>query len=496
MRGNGAARRLGEAAGDREAVEVELVAQVVGRGAPAFAELSKTPFASAWLTGTRRLAVEAALEVATRGEPVSPELLEVEVKRVAGPARAAEVRVAAESAVEAFGGEVPVGRLPRLVDELAELRDAEEAVGVDVSKAFSALSVGAALGVEEERLERPAPRIATGWPRLDTALGGGLEIPSLVVLGAPPKAAKSTWAQIVAVRHVEAGGVAYVLDLENGPRRFLRRILCRRAQLGPTAVARALKDARAAAFASRDELQRWRAAKDWLAEVLAPGLFVEHVPPVDFAARVAQARALAGDRPLLVVVDSLQKLPGDPREDRRTVVDRWVRLFERLRFDHDAVILVVSEVRRGRDGYAAREDAFKESGGVEYGADLAMTLNRPAADEGEDAPATLRVELARDCETDPRGEVASYAAVHPHYGLEEQDPVERRGAANRGPRATRLEAAQDFLRRVLAAGPVRVEDLERQAQGEGISRATLNRARGDVGAVGCTLELRRAWRLP
>jgi hypothetical protein len=40
--------------------------------------------------------------------------------------------------------------------------------------------------------------------------------------------------------------------------------------------------------------------------------------------------------------------------------------------------------------------AFTELGGIEYAADLAMTLTRPTADEDATARATLRIEPARD----------------------------------------------------------------------------------------------------
>ena len=367
--------------------------------------------------------------------------------------------------------------------------------------AVADLSIGAMLSREESRIEQPTPRIATGWKRVDAALGGGLEVPSLTVLGAPPKGAKSTWAQIVAVRHVEAGGVAYVLDLENGPRRFLRRVLCRRVELGPTQVASALADERSGVFTSRADVERWRAAKMWMRNELGPRLFVEHAPPLDFAGRVKAARELAGDRKLLVVVDSLQKLPAaDPHDDRRTSIDKWTRLFERLRYECDAAFLVVSEIRRGKDGYAAREDAFKESGGIEYSADLAITMNRPAADEdSEDRASTLRIELARDSEEDARGEIASYRPVKPFYGLDEDDPMpaEKRGRRRTtGPVPARLEAACDALRSMLANGPMKVDDVLRCAKAEGFGRTTVYEAKKTLGLTASTVELRSAWRLP
>jgi replicative DNA helicase len=297
---------------------------------------------------------------------------------------------------------------------------------------LAVLSIAAALAKEETALEEGTKRIATGWRRLDRALAGGFGVPSLNLIGAAPKSGKSTWAQIVAERHAEAGGFVYYLDLENGRRRFIRRMLCRRAQLGGAQVAAALRAQRRGVFDSLEQVERWREAKRWVQEKLAPYLLAEFTPPKDFAARVAGAREKAGDRPLLLVIDSLQKLPMD-LEDRRAGVDAWVRLLERLRHEHEAAVLLISEIKRDHRGqYTAHEAAFKESGGIEYAADLAMTLTRPTADENADACSTLRVELARDCDDDPRGEVAGYRPLFPFYGLEEVEPEKRPVKARNG----------------------------------------------------------------
>jgi replicative DNA helicase len=328
--------------------------------------------------------------------------------------------------------------------------------------------------------------------RLDAAIGGGLVVPSLTVLGAPPKASKSTFTQMVATHFAERHGVAYYLDLENGPARFMRQILCRRARCGPREVAAALAHARGGVFRSREDLERWNEAKAW---ARALPLYAEFTPPEDFVARAESMRRLAGDRPLAMFIDSLQKLPM-PLDDRRAGIDGWLRLFERLRHEHNLVLWVVSEIRRGREGYAPREDAFKESGGIEYAADLAMTLSRPAADEDEEPVSTLRVELARDCDEDPRGDVASYAPVRPFYGLEEREPVERRGTRRRGPRAEKTGAARDWLEARLAGGPVKADDVVTEGEAAGHSRTRLYEARKALGVTSCTLELASAWRLP
>jgi replicative DNA helicase len=311
---------------------------------------------------------------------------------------------------------------------------------------LAALSIGGALAKEETALEHGTKHVATGWSRLDRALGGGFGVPSLNIIGAAPKSGKSTWAQIIAERHVEAGGFVYYLDLENGRRRFMRRMLCRHAKLGGAQVAAALRPQRSGAFQSLEEVERWQRAKLWVQEKLTPGFLAEFTPPKNFAARVAAARQKAGDRPLLVVLDSLQKLPMD-LEDRRAGVDAWIRLLERLRHEHEAAVLLISEIKRDQKGqYTAHEAAFKESGGIEYAADLAMTLTRPTADESAQACSTLRVELARDCDDDPRGEVASYRPLFPFYGLEEIEPERwqpktRNGASSRRQKALPTLAA-------------------------------------------------------
>ncbi len=351
---------------------------------------------------------------------------------------------------------------------------------------LDALTARAALTLEGDALDQGVPMIATGWPRLDAKLGGGFAVPSLNVIGAAPKSAKSTHAQIIATRHVERGGVAYHLDLENGRRRYFRRLLCRMSQLGPAEVSAAFRDR----FASREAIERWSAAKERVRTTLA-SLHVEFAPPDDLTSRLVDVRKAAGDRQLLIVIDSLQKLPG-ALVDRRATVDGWVRLFERLRLDLDAAILVVSEIKRnGKGEYVAHEAAFKESGGIEYAADLAMTLTRPRADEDSDPISTLRIELARDCDTDPRGDVASYVPVRPYYDLEELAPAPRARGSRSG-KATKLDAAIDWLANRLADGPAVAADVISEGGKAGYSRATLYRAQEAIGA----LSESGSWSLP
>jgi replicative DNA helicase len=351
---------------------------------------------------------------------------------------------------------------------------------------LQALGVGRMLAEAESRLEQGVQHIQTGWQRLDAAIGGGFAIPSLNVLGAAPKTGKSTWAQIVATRHVEAGGVAYYLDLENGRLRFLRRLLCRRAQIASLEAARALRDHRVGVFTSRDAVVRWEAAKTWVRETLGRGLFVEFQPPEKFAARLRAAREVAGDRKLLVVLDSLQKLPMTDLKDRRAGIDAWLRELERLRTELDVAILAISEIAtdpRTRR-HAGGETAFKESGSIAYSADLAMTMVRAHSDdEDADSPATLRVELARDADEDPRGPVASYRAVRPHHDLEEVDPVAAPAQRKTGPVPVKADRAREFLANVLAGGAIDAKQVKERAKAADIAETTLQDVANRMGIV-------------
>jgi hypothetical protein len=287
-----------------------------------------------------------------------------------------------------------------------------------------------------ERLRAGLPRAPTGWPLLDRALCDepalerekapaphGFVVPSLNVLGAPPKVGKSTWAQIVAERHAEAGGVAYYVDLENGVDRFMRRLLYRRARLGAAALRRGM---------TLEQNARWQRAVAGIERgALGQRLFLETRRQIDGAALASCVEALrdrAEGRALLVVVDSLHKLPME-MQNRRDGVDHWLRVLEEIRDRSGAVILAISELRRReRGGHDVSETGFKESGGIEYSGDLLLALEPPGGAEpiggspaGETprlgAPATLRIVFNRDGLT---GKVAQYRAEFPWYGLVEE----------------------------------------------------------------------------
>lgn len=76
--------------------------------------------------------------------------------------------------------------------------------------------------------------------------------------------------------------------------------------------------------------------------------------------------------PALVVVDSVQTLPA-PTEFRKSGLDAWIRRFKGLR-KKGYYFVLLSEIPKSRYGAPASLGSFKETGDIEYAADLAWQL--------------------------------------------------------------------------------------------------------------------------
>lgn len=102
----------------------------------------------------------------------------------------------------------------------------------------------------------------------------------------------------------------------------------------------------------------------------------------------------------MLVVDSLQTatVPGaEGARDVRARIDHTVRFFRAVATRHAMAVLLTSELARG--AYRSNKDrialisAFKESGAIEYGVDLAGVMLSP---EGRDDLVELHVVKNRD----------------------------------------------------------------------------------------------------
>lgn len=95
-----------------------------------------------------------------------------------------------------------------------------------------------------------------------------------------------------------------------------------------------------------------------------------------------------GAKPV-VIIDYLQILPGDPRMSDKQRIDTNVTELKRLSRDQDIAVIVVSSLNRASYTAPVTFEAFKESGGIEYTADVVIGLQLEAVKDrirgGEDS---------------------------------------------------------------------------------------------------------------
>lgn len=83
----------------------------------------------------------------------------------------------------------------------------------------------------------------------------------------------------------------------------------------------------------------------------------------------------------IVIVDYLQILPGDPRQSDKQRIDSNVTGLKRLSRDLDIPVIVISSLNRGNYLAPIDFEAFKESGGIEYSADVVWGLQLSCMNE-------------------------------------------------------------------------------------------------------------------
>jgi hypothetical protein len=318
-------------------LEYALLAAVL-RGGIAPSEVSAEELSA---EGGRVLAALKSLS-----PPAPPEALELVLREMYGwdKTTAAQVVARIADALPASMGAQAARRhvrmryaLVRLVNEATRQMDAG---AVDLDALLRILST---LGYEREP-ETLAAILKSGWlppvprialpslPQVTGRLGG---ITGFIALAGEPGVGKSTLAFQMALDAVQVMPVLYY-DLENGRYTVGERL---RAVCGDN-----LELAR-----ERTKRLYYREAAGWL-----------------------EVDLLAVGSPALVVIDSIQKLPT-AAEFRRAGLDRWVHRLEGLKA-RGYHVLVVSEVARSQYGGDAWIGAYKETGEIEYAADLGLQL--------------------------------------------------------------------------------------------------------------------------
>jgi len=235
-----------------------------------------------------------------------------------------------------------------------------------------------------------APCIPTGFPSLDSALGGGLH-EGLYVLGAISSLGKTTLAMQMADQIAAAGHDSLVFSLEMAAGELMAKSISRHTyqeclgqngNYGDAKTARGIASGAKYAGYSTRELALVEAAMAAYSAYADRVFIYEGIGDIG----AAQVRAVAeehffltGKKPV-VFVDYLQILaPWEPRVTDKQNTDRAVLELKRLSRDMGIPVLAVSSLNRANYSHAISMEAFKESGAIEYSSDVLVGMQLQGA---------------------------------------------------------------------------------------------------------------------
>jgi replicative DNA helicase len=240
---------------------------------------------------------------------------------------------------------------------------------------------------EAQQAGRETLGIPTGLKDLDRNLNG-VSV-GLTVLGGAPGVGKTSLAQQWASHAAQEVPVLYV-TFENSPRSLVLKAVCRLGDLSPSDVERGTfdMDKLLAGIQKFSPIARKMAYLEGSRRVTVPYI----------QARARQAMSTLGAKRCLIVVDYLQKMShaegySNLRENVSSLTGSLRELANRL----DSPVLALSSLSRGTNNYNHPTlESLKESGDVEYAADVVLLLGARDDPQANKAARTLDLLIAKN----------------------------------------------------------------------------------------------------
>lgn len=236
--------------------------------------------------------------------------------------------------------------------------------------------------------------VPTGFPALDARLDGGL-YPGLYVLGAVSSLGKTAFVMQLADQLAAGGTDVLVFSLEMSRFELMGRSISRESFQGaPVDMRRYAKTVRGVLEGRRYEGYSAAEREALTAAITRYSAYADHLflqegdhetGLTEIEDAVSRHLALTGRTPV-VLVDYLQILaPMDVHFSDKQNVDRLVCGLKKLSRTYETPVLAVSSFNREHYGQPATMAAFKESGGIDYSADVLLGLQaRGAGRQGFD----------------------------------------------------------------------------------------------------------------
>lgn len=239
------------------------------------------------------------------------------------------------------------------------------------------------------------PVISTGFKNLDEQIGGGIYA-GLYVLGAISSLGKTTLIHQIADNIARAGTPVLYFSLEMSRLELITKSISRiNAQEALEAGVKGYELAehckpsiyfRTHGINTENGKKALQTYADTIAENISiiQGDFGTDVSEIrNYCSRFIRNRA-DGIRPI-VIIDYLQiiKPVSDSKGTTKDNIDFTVSELKRLSRDFGIAVIVISSFNRANYSTKVSFESFKESGGIEYTADVVMGLQLTALDEHE-----------------------------------------------------------------------------------------------------------------
>lgn len=235
-------------------------------------------------------------------------------------------------------------------------------------------------------IESAAEPIATGFNKLDDYLSGGL-YPGLYVLGAVSSIGKTSLLVQMADSIAAAGNDVIYVSLEMASSELIAKsisrltyTICLDNRLDHKTRAKDMRSLTSrkyiAEYTDKDR-QIINQAKQLYQKYAGNISIIEGVSNMgvtDIIKKVETHEKLTGRKPVLII-DYLQIIPpDDSKTDVRISTDKTVIELKRLSRDKEIPVMVISSFSRAYYNKAVTMEAFKESGGIEFSADVLLGL--------------------------------------------------------------------------------------------------------------------------
>lgn len=225
--------------------------------------------------------------------------------------------------------------------------------------------------------------VPTGLASLDRALGGGLPSGGLTVLGAVSSLGKTTLAVQIADEIAASGRQVLFVTIEQSAGEIVAKSLSRlmREEGGIPGGVVPVRE-----IMSRTSRESWgeaktealaRACARYTSEVAPQMRILESIdqPGVAHIKAVAESMCEHSGQAPVVFVDYLQLLaPQNERDTDKQCTDKNVKSLRQLARDLASPVFAISSLNRGSYSGAISMESFKESGAIEYGADVLLGL--------------------------------------------------------------------------------------------------------------------------